>query len=360
MKAIPRLFPVMFAIGSRATGALLSALLLVAVLSGGAGAQDKDSRLHRGDRARVHGTGGVGLWVQAGPGLGHPGQAVLRDGLAVRVLAGPVSRDGYEWYKVTGYDPSGSTGWSAGRWLAPAPRPRVSPRVASKPRSVQVSGPRDLTIPVLMYHNVGHGWGQYAVTMAAFREQMSWLRNNGYTTVTLPRVYRYIDGDGTLPRKPVVVTFDDGWASQWNAAMELRARGMVGVFFVMGGGIGLSDTQLRRMVAWGHEIEAHSMTHPDLTQLSDARLRTEVAGPKSVLESRLGVPIRYFAYPYGSYDARVLEAVADAGYRGGLAAWGGGYWTPDKRWAQPRIEIGGYATLDEFASLVRSATRAPR
>jgi peptidoglycan/xylan/chitin deacetylase (PgdA/CDA1 family) len=352
------LFPVVFATGSRATGALLSALLLVAVLSSYAGAQDEDTRLHRGDRARVRGTGGVGLWVQAGPGLGHPGRAVLRDGLAVRVLAGPVARDGYEWYKVTGYDHSGSAGWSAGRWLAPAPRPRVTPRVASKPRSAQASGPRGLTIPVLMYHNVGHGWGRYAVTMAAFREQMSWLRNNGYTTVTLPRVYRYIDGDGTLPRKPVVVTFDDGWASQWNAALELRARGMVGVFFVMGGGIGLSDAQLRRMVAWGHEIEAHSMTHPDLTQLSDARLRTEVAGPKSVLESRLGVPIRYFAYPYGSYDARVLEAVADAGYRGGLAAWGGGYWTPDKRWAQPRIEIGGYATLHEFASLVRSATRA--
>ncbi len=348
----------MTAIGSRAIRALLPALLLAAVLSGGAGAQDKDSRFHRGDRARVHGTGGVGLWVQAGPGLGHPGRAVLPDGLAVQVLAGPVSRDGYNWYKVTGYDHSGSTGWSAGRWLAPAPRPRVSPRVASKPRSAQVSGPRGLTIPVLMYHNVGYGWGQYAVTLAAFREQMAWLQNNGYTTVTLPHVYRYMDGRGTLPPKPVALTFDDGWESQWDAALELRSRGMVGVFFVMGGGIGLSDAQLRRMVAWGHEIEAHSMTHPDLTRLSDSQLRAEVAGSKRALETRLGIPIRYFAYPYGAYDARVLDAVADAGYRGGLAAWGGGYWSPDKRWAQPRIEIGGYATLDEFASLVRSATRA--
>ncbi len=177
-----------------------------------------------------------------------------------------------------------------------------------------------------------------------------------YTTVSLPQVYDYTYEGGKLPSKPVVLTFDDGWASQWNAVLELNARRMKGIFFVMGGSIGLSDAQLRRMAGWGHEIEAHSLTHPDLPQLSDGQLYNEVAGSKKTLESRLGVPIHFFAYPYGSYNGRVIDAVAAAGYRGGIAAWGGGYWTPDQRWTEPRIEISGFASLQEFAYLVRSAT----
>lgn len=330
------------------------AALFVVLLSSGAGAQHADSSFHRGDNAQVQGTGGIGLWVRAGPSLGYGRQVALPEGQVVEVLAGPVWNDGYGWYKITGYDAIGSSGWSAGRWLLPASRNQATPPVVSNrnPRS----GPRTLTIPVLMYHNVGYGWSRYAVTMPAFREQLDWLRDSGYTTVTLAQVYDYMYDGGKLPSKPVVLTFDDGWASQWNAVLELNERGMKGVFFVMGGSIGLTDAQLRRMVGWGHEIGAHSLTHPDLTQLSDAQLYNEVAGSKKTLESRLGIPIRFFAYPYGAYDGRVVDAVAAAGYRGGIAAWGGGYWTPDQRWTEPRVEVSGYASLDEFAALVSSVT----
>ncbi len=213
-----------------------------------------------------------------------------------------------------------------------------------------------LTIPVLEYHDVGYGQGTYQVTLAAFRQQLDWLQAHGYTTVTLPQVYAALLAGGPLPAKPVVLTFDDGRASQWDAVQELNARGMTGVFFVQGGGVGLSAAQLRQIAAWGHEIEAHSMTHADLTRLSDAQLRYEVAGAKQALEGQLGLPIRYFAYPYGAYDARVIAAVAAAGYQGGLAAWGGASWTAERRWEQPRIIVSGYATLDDFAALVTSAT----
>ena len=213
-----------------------------------------------------------------------------------------------------------------------------------------------MTIPVLEYHDVGFGVGEWQVTWQAFVAQLDWLQAHGYTTVTLAQAYDYLYAGGALPSRPVLLTFDDGRASQWDAVHELNARGLVGVFFVQGGGTALSDEQLRQLVAWGHELAAHSMSHPLLTQLADDELEYEVAGAKAALEAALGVEIAFFAYPHGDYDARVVAAVAAAGYRGALAAWGGASWTPEKRWEQPRIIISGYATLADFAALVTNAT----
>ena len=217
--------------------------------------------------------------------------------------------------------------------------------------------PRALTIPVLEYHDVGFGVGTYQVTQPAFNAQLDWLQANGYTTVTLRAVYEYMFEGGELPAKPVVLTFDDGRASQWNAVGALNARGMTGVFFLLGGGNALSDAQIRQLIAQGHEIEAHTMSHPQLSRLSDAQLAYEVVRSKETLEAKYGVPIRYLAYPYGDYDARVIEAVRAAGYDGALAAWGGGSWTPQERYQEPRILVSGFATLGEFAGLVRGVNR---
>ncbi len=171
----------------------------------------------------------------------------------------------------------------------------------------------------------------------------------------MSQVYDYMFAGKRLPRRPVVLTFDDGWASQWSAVQELNARKMKGVFFVMSRGIGLSDSQLRRMAASGHEIAAHSVSHSNLAYLSDAQIRYEVAQSKRSLEARLGRKVQFFAYPEGGYDHRVIKAVAAAGYRGGLAAWGGTRCTPGNRWAEPRIEVSGHYTLWEFAAWVQSA-----
>ncbi len=119
------------------------------------------------------------------------------------------------------------------------------------------------------------------MTLAAFTQQLDWLRANGYTTVTLPQVYEYMF-EGELSPRPVVLTFDDGRASQWNAVRELNARGMTGVFFVLGGGNGLTYAQLRQMIAWGHEIEADSMSHAQL------RLSLTAHGPDCRREASPG------------------------------------------------------------------------
>ena len=225
-------------------------------------------------------------------------------------------------------------------------RQRAYPLTLLAPASaIPLPTPRALTIPVLEYHDVGFGVGTYQVTLPNFRAQLDWLQANGYTAVTLNDVYAYMFEGGDLPPKPVVLTFDDGRASQWNAVQELNARGMKGVFFILGNGNALSDGQIRQIVAQGHEIESHTMSHPQLSRLSDAQLVYELARSKQILEAKYGVPIRYLAYPYGDYDDRVINATIAAGYEGALAAWGGGSWTPQKRWQEPRIIITGFATI---------------
>ncbi|MDQ3900547.1 MAG: polysaccharide deacetylase family protein, partial [Actinomycetota bacterium] len=120
------------------------------------------------------------------------------------------------------------------------------------------ASPRALRIPALEYHQVGAHRAPYRVPLGAFVEQLDWLAANGYRTVTLAQTYDYLYAGGDLPPKPVLVTFDDGTADQWEAVGALNARAMQGVFFVPAQGADLSDAHLRQMVAWGHEVEAHS------------------------------------------------------------------------------------------------------
>jgi peptidoglycan/xylan/chitin deacetylase (PgdA/CDA1 family) len=209
--------------------------------------------------------------------------------------------------------------------------------------------PRGLRVPVLMYHRFGDPADRYQMPYWKFEQQLDWLRANGYTTITLTQLYDYIAGIGDLPAKPVVLTIDDGFGSQWGAAEALHARGMVGVFFITTSQNGLD---LAALASWGNEIGAHTIHHPDLTTLSDGALWAELADARATLQAWSGQPVDILAYPYGAYNERVIAAAKAAGYRAAVGAWGGQEWTPEKWWGEPRIEISGYLTLDEFVGYV--------
>ena len=78
-----------------------------------------------------------------------------------------------------------------------------------------------------MYHNIGPAEGRYEIPLWKFEQQLDWLRDNGYTTVTISQVFDYMEGTGVLPERPVVLTFDDAYASQWDAAAALDAAGVI-------------------------------------------------------------------------------------------------------------------------------------
>lgn len=208
---------------------------------------------------------------------------------------------------------------------------------------------RSIHIPVLMYHRFGDPAERYQMPYWFFAQQLDWLQANGYTTITLSQLYDYIAGYGDLPARPVVLTFDDGFGSQMAAADMLHQRGMVGVFFVTTAQNGLD---LATLSSWGDEIGAHTIHHPDLTTLSDAQLWSELADARAQLQAWSGQPVNILAYPYGAYNSRVIATAQAAGYRAAVAAWGGKDWTPDKWWAEPRVEVSGLISLDTFIGYV--------
>ncbi len=215
------------------------------------------------------------------------------------------------------------------------------------------AGLRSIHIPVLMYHQIAPTADRYVTPLWRFEQEMDWVKAQGYHTVNLQQLYDYMFNGGSLPSNPIVVSFDDSTAGQWDAAAALDARGMKGVFFVVTGNSQLSPDQLRSLAQRGHDVESHSVTHPYLSQQSDASLSYQLNQSRATLESILGQPVNFIAYPYGDYSNRVIDATATAGYEGGIAAWGGQDWTPSKRWNEPRVEISGLLSLDQFAALVQ-------
>jgi peptidoglycan/xylan/chitin deacetylase (PgdA/CDA1 family) len=152
-----------------------------------------------------------------------------------------------------------------------------------------------------------------------FAAQMQWLDRRGYTAVTLQRVWDAWHGRATLPHRPIVISFDDGYRSHYtNALPVLRAHGWPGVLNLDLSNLtkwwGISPGRVRALIAAGWEVDAHSLTHADLPGLGEPSLHGEVNGSRSQIHRQFGVPANFFCYPAGRYDARVIEAVGDAGF----------------------------------------------
>lgn len=227
-----------------------------------------------------------------------------------------------------------------------------APRIDGALHYNDLPPPRTVQLPILMYHRIGAEESRYEISLWRFEQQIAWLAENGYTAISLNELYDAIYYHAPLPDKPVVLTFDDAFPGHWEAAAILEKYEMKGVFFILLHPPRLSDDQIRDLAARGHEIGSHTFEHLDLRTLDDATLQREVRDSRTYLLDTGQSYVDFFAYPGGNYDQRVIEAVEAAGYRGAVAAWGGSECTPEKRWHQPRIEVAGTMTLDEFASLV--------
>ncbi len=207
---------------------------------------------------------------------------------------------------------------------------------------------RSTPVPILMYHLVSDPpanapFPQLFVSERDFAGQMRWLARNGYHAVTLRAVWDHWHGGAPLPKRPIVVSFDDGYRSVAHAALPaMRERGWPGVLnfsvknlHVAGG---LSERQIRRLIDAGWELDAHTITHPDLTSISDRQLAREAAGSRKALRKMFGVPVDFFCYPGGRYDARVIAAVRRAGYLGATTTLDG-LAVPDKPYELRRVRV---------------------
>jgi peptidoglycan/xylan/chitin deacetylase (PgdA/CDA1 family) len=175
-------------------------------------------------------------------------------------------------------------------------------------------------VPILEYHVLGAApadapYPELYVSRPDFHREMDWLDEHGYQAVTLEAVESAWYDGGTLPAKPVVVSFDDGYRPQFTYALpELRRHGWPGVLNLKAEGSDLYESNVRAMIDAGWELAAHTIDHSDLTTLDGAALKRETAGARQILQREYGVPVKDFCYPAGRFDPTVIAAVEVAGY----------------------------------------------
>jgi peptidoglycan/xylan/chitin deacetylase (PgdA/CDA1 family) len=222
-------------------------------------------------------------------------------------------------------------------------------------------------VPILMYHVItaapaGTVYPELWTPRERFRGTIALLARSGYHGVTIEQVRRAWAGGPGLPAKPIVFTFDDGYLSQdTHAKPALRALGWPGVLYLEGKNLGpggLTKHQVEGMIAAGWEVGAHTLTHPDLTTVDDATLRREVAGSRTLLQRRLGVPVNAFCYPAGRNDARVRAAVRAAGYKTATTVEPGIARPGDDPFALPRIRVNGTDSPQTVLDHIRTGTGA--
>jgi peptidoglycan/xylan/chitin deacetylase (PgdA/CDA1 family) len=215
-------------------------------------------------------------------------------------------------------------------------------------------------VPILEYHVLGAppseaSYPELYVTRSDFHRQMDWLDRHGYEAVTLEQVERAWYHGATLPQKPVVLSFDDGYRPQFTYALpELRRHGWAGVLNLKAEGSDLYHSNVEAMIEAGWELAAHTIHHLDLTELDPAQLREEVAGSRAILRREYGVPVDNFCYPAGRFDPTVIAAVKAAGYLGATTEIRG-YASRDRPYELSRFEILGSSGIEGLAADLRSA-----
>ena len=226
--------------------------------------------------------------------------------------------------------------------------------------------PHDRPVPILMYHVIAPppadaAFPELFVLPSDFAAQMSWLAAHGFHAVTLHRVYDYWLHGSPLPPRPIVVSFDDGTLGQdvhavpvlrrlhWPGVLNLKVNALHSRYT-------LPPWRVRHMLAAGWELDAHTITHPDLTHVDDAQLWHEVHGSRVELQHIFHVPVDFFCYPSGRYDAHVVAAVRRAGFLGATTT-NYGLARPQDLYTLGRIRINGSDHLVGFEKKLQSLPR---
>lgn len=243
---------------------------------------------------------------------------------------------------------------------------------ASAPRATAtLTPPQAVTVPILMYHyvselpeNADAIRKDLTVTPERFEAQLAYLREQGYTGLTLFDLYAVLRGEAELPAKPIVLTFDDGYADAYTEAFpRLQKYGFPGTFFVIAYVVEgqvpgyLTWEQARAMAEAGMSIQSHSLDHVDLRERSAEFLKQQLEGSRALIEARVGQPVRFFCYPAGRYDEGTVRALERAGYWGAVTTVWGSEHTLRERYTWSRLRVRGEWDLETFKQVLPSWSR---
>ncbi len=236
-------------------------------------------------------------------------------------------------------------------------------------------------IPILMYHSISSTinsrFRQFTVPPESFAEQMAYLHQHDYMPISVTQFVRArSQGVTALPARPVVLTFDDGFADFFTAALPvLQQYRFAATLYVATAFIGGTSRWLRyerettrSMLTWdqlseisasGIECGAHSHSHPQIDTLPSAAVRNEVFQSRSILEDHLGQEVRSFAYPYGYHTSAIRQLVRSAGYTSACAVRHAMSSETDDPFALARLMIRADSTTNKFAALLTDRSSSP-
>ncbi|MFQ5628466.1 MAG: polysaccharide deacetylase family protein [bacterium] len=201
-----------------------------------------------------------------------------------------------------------------------------------------------IRIPVLLYHRIDREaksqYRPFCVDPDAFAQQMAWLAENGFATISLKQLQDYYQSEGAIPERPIVVTFDDGYLCNYTRAFPiLHDKGFFATVFLAtdlirnGGRVVeskdafLAWDEIKEMHEAGFSFESHGCSHRPLDTLSLLEVEDELRKSKDAIAARLDKEVDYFCYPFSRYNETIKRLVQENAYLGacgGPPFWQGG------------------------------------
>ena len=232
--------------------------------------------------------------------------------------------------------------------------------------------PGTASVPVLMYHVIapppaGAPFPGLYVQPQEFAAQMAALKAAGWHAVTLDQLRAYWTKGAKLPAgKPIVLTFDNGYHSQYAEALPvLRKLGWVADENIQLSGLppsqgGLTGDEVRGLIDAGWELDTQGISHADLITLDASQLHYQVVTARQRLQREYGVPVNWFCYPSGHYDATVIAAVHGAGFVGSTTVVPGWAAPGSDMYRLPRLRVlGGTSPSALLAQIASTETATP-
>jgi peptidoglycan/xylan/chitin deacetylase (PgdA/CDA1 family) len=219
------------------------------------------------------------------------------------------------------------------------------------------------TVPILTYHKFSDRVSDaVTVTRKAFEDQMRLLKNRGYQVISLDQFFDFLELRDSIPRKAVVITFDDGWRSTYDIAFPiLKKYGYPATLFVYTdfineSGSGMTWAMLKEMMSGGVSIQSHTKSHRYLDRRQGKEsfrkyfdaIKEEMEESARIIRRRLNVEVKYLAYPYGDTNHLVAALAERLGYRGALTVEREGNSCSVHRYRVKRSMIYGHFDLEDF------------
>ena len=219
-------------------------------------------------------------------------------------------------------------------------------------------------VPVLYYHSVDPSEAnEVIISPEKLREELTFIKDSGYTTLTMSELNDYILNNAPIPEKSIVITFDDGYADNYaNAFPILKELDMKATIFVISNftdndGYYMTSQQIKEMSDYGIDIQSHTASHAHLNQLTDEEQLNELKTSKEKLESITEKPVISIAYPFGDYDDNTILASKEAGYSLSFNTNRGLSDRTDNPLSLNRIYVSSLYSIEQFKEILESTEK---